>query len=120
MTLGQAIVFAGSMAFWAALPGPRPGSRRLAHAWRRPQSRARGDRRIGRCRHDLPCGCRSRADRPRHGIGPLFRLVKYAAAAYLIWRGWRLLAGRESVVGAVPGTPGTSWRDMGFGVLITL
>jgi threonine/homoserine/homoserine lactone efflux protein len=53
-------------------------------------------------------------------MGPIFQVVKYAGAAYLIWRGYRMLveAGdpatvQASVSGALP-------RDIGLGLLTTL
>ena len=52
-------------------------------------------------------------------MGPLFSLVKYAAAAYLIWRGYCLFMERTAPAeGARSNVAG--WRDIGFGALITL
>lgn len=53
-------------------------------------------------------------------MGPLFMIVKYAAAVYLIWLGikaWRH-AGEpvEMKIGAAAG----AWKDFGIGALVTL
>lgn len=53
-------------------------------------------------------------------MGPMFQVVKYAGAAYLIWRGYRALVGADdpAVVQAEAG--GALLRDVGLGLLATL
>ena len=53
-------------------------------------------------------------------MGPMFQVVKYAGAAYLIWRGYRALVGADdpAVVQAEGG--GALLRDIGLGLLATL
>ncbi len=50
-------------------------------------------------------------------MGPRFLLVKYAGAAYLIWRGVQAFTGGEK---ASAGAGGAFWRDVGLGLLATL
>lgn len=53
-------------------------------------------------------------------MGPMFQVVKYVCAAYLIWRGYRALveADDPAVVQAEAG--GALLRDIGLGLLATL
>lgn len=51
---------------------------------------------------------------------PLFQIVKYAGAAYLIWRGYRAIVDAGDPVALAAGASGVLWRDMGFGLLATL
>ena len=53
-------------------------------------------------------------------MGPLFAVVKYAGAAYLVWQGYRLIVAGNRPVTVEARTGGTWWRDMVLGLLITL
>jgi len=52
-------------------------------------------------------------------MGPMFQVVKYAGAAYLIWRGYRVLVGADDAV-VQADTSGAVIRDIGLGLLATL
>ncbi len=120
MTLENAAAFAIAMFLWAVLPGPG-----LAAV----VSRALG------------CGPKAGfaviaglivADVIFMGIaivgllaiattmGPLFQFVKYAGAAYLVWRGYRAFVGAERPVLVGARASGELWRDLGLGLLVTL
>jgi threonine/homoserine/homoserine lactone efflux protein len=54
-------------------------------------------------------------------MGPIFEVVKYAGAAYLVWLGWRALTAPAvplQVDAAAERLP--LWRDIGLGLLVTL
>jgi threonine/homoserine/homoserine lactone efflux protein len=53
-------------------------------------------------------------------MGPMFQVVKYAGAAYLIWRGYRAFVGADTSNAVEAGAGGAVWRDMGLGLLATL
>ena len=53
-------------------------------------------------------------------MGPMFLVVKYAGAAYLIWRGYRLIVAKDSVVDVETARRGGLWQDIGLGLLATL
>ncbi len=53
-------------------------------------------------------------------MGPLFEVVKYAGAAYLIWRGYRAIIGKEGAYAVGTQTRGVLWRDLAMGMLATL
>lgn len=53
-------------------------------------------------------------------MGPLFEVVKYAGAAYLIWRGYRAIVGKEAAYAVGARSRGTVWRDLAMGMLATL
>ena len=120
MTLEQLITFAVGMALWAALPGPG-----LALV----VSRALG---AGRKAGFAVITGLVLADMLFLGIafvgllalaatmGPMFQVVKYAAAAYLIWRGIRLLVAPDDAVTVEAERHGNLWRDAGLGLLATL
>ena len=120
MTMGQAIVFAGAMALWAAIPGPGLAavvSRTLGSGPRAGFAVIAGLVVADAIYMAVAvAGLVSIAT----AMGPLFGIVKYAAAAYLIWRGCRLFLGKGAPVGVAMGATGTGWRDIGFGALITL
>ncbi len=53
-------------------------------------------------------------------MGPLFQFVKYAGAAYLVWRGYRAIVGAERPMTVEVPASGVLWRDIGLGLLVTL
>lgn len=53
-------------------------------------------------------------------MGPMFQAVKYAGAAYLIWRGYRAIVGADRSMTVRAGAGGALWRDMALGLLATL
>ncbi len=53
-------------------------------------------------------------------MGPLFEIVKYAGAAYLIWRGYRAITGKEGTVAVQARGSSALWRDIALGLLATL
>ncbi|MEM7121044.1 MAG: LysE family translocator [Pseudomonadota bacterium] len=53
-------------------------------------------------------------------LGPLFDIVKYAGAAYLMWRGYRAIVGKDGAFSVGVYARGTLWRDMAMGMLATL
>lgn len=120
MSFEQLITFAAGMALWAALPGPG-----LALV----VSRALG---AGRKAGFAVIAGLVLADIPFLGIafvgllalaaamGPMFQVVKYAAAAYLIWRGVRLILAPDDAVTAEAERHGNLWQDAGLGLLATL
>lgn len=120
MTTEQILAFAMAMAFWTALPGPG-----LAIV----VSRALGSGQ--RAGFAVIAGL-VLADVIFLGIafvgllaiaaalGPLFLIVKYVGAAYLIWRGYRLLVAPDSTEPVTTGSFGGLWRDVGIGLLATL
>ncbi len=52
--------------------------------------------------------------------GPMFLVVKYAGAAYLIWRGYRLIVAKDSVVDVETARRSGLWQDIGLGLFATL
>jgi threonine/homoserine/homoserine lactone efflux protein len=53
-------------------------------------------------------------------MGPLFQVVKYAGAAYLIWLGYRAFRAASKPI-EIQVRRGTAlWRDVGIGLLVTL
>jgi len=120
MTLEYAVAFAIGMLLWTALPGPG-----LAVV----VSRALGSG--PRAGFAVVTGLVI-ADLLFLGIafvgllaiattmGPMFQLVKYAAAAYLIWRGYREIVGTEGRMAVQAGAGGALWRDAGLGLLASL
>lgn len=53
-------------------------------------------------------------------MGPMFQIVKYAGAAYLIWRGYRALVGAGDPAVMQAEASGALLRDIGLGLLATL
>lgn len=53
-------------------------------------------------------------------LGPMFQVVKYAGAVYLIWLGFKTLqsAIRPIEIGAQPA--GALWKDVALGLIVTL
>lgn len=120
MTLEQTIAFAAGMVFWTALPGPG-----LAIV----VSRALGAGRkagfaviTGLVLADIVflgiafVGLLAMAA----ALGPMFQIVKYIGAAYLIWRGYRLIVAPDSSVAVQTERHGDVWKDVGLGLLATL
>ena len=120
MTLEYAVAFAVAMFLWAILPGPG-----LAAV----VSRALGS---GPKAGIAVIAGLIVADVIFMGIaivgllaiattmGPLFQFVKYAGAAYLVWRGYRAFVGAERPVTVEARASGVLWRDLGLGLLVTL
>ena len=46
-------------------------------------------------------------------MGPMFQIVKYAGAAYLIWRGYRAFIGTDHCVAVQAEANGILWQDVG-------
>lgn len=120
MTLEYALAFAIAMGFWTALPGPGLAvvvSRTLAAG-----PRAGWAVITGLVLADLIflaiafVGLMAIANT----MGPVFEAVKYAGAAYLVWRGWRMIAGAEADVAAPAGGGGARWQDVTIGLVTTL
>lgn len=53
-------------------------------------------------------------------MGPMFLAVKYAGAAYLIWRGYRLIVAKDSVVDVETARRGGLWQDISLGLFAIL
>ena len=53
-------------------------------------------------------------------MGPMFQVVKYAGAAYLIWRGYRALVAADDPAVVQAAASGALLRDIGLGLLATL
>jgi len=120
MTLEHILAFAVGMILWTALPGPG-----LAIV----VSRALGS---GRKAGFAVIAGLVLADVLFLGIafigllaiaaamGPMFQIMKYAGAAYLIWRGYRLLVATDNSVIVETEQRGGLWQDVGLGLLATL
>lgn len=120
MTLEQLVAFSIGMMLWTALPGPG-----LAIVL----SRALGSGRkagfavvIGLTLADILflgiafIGLLAIAA----AMGPMFQLVKYAGAAYLIWRGYRLIVASDDATALNAERRDGLWQDVGLGLLATL
>lgn len=53
-------------------------------------------------------------------LGPLFQIVKYAGAAYLIWLGVQAFRHADRAVALEAAAAGAPWRDAAIGLLVTL
>jgi threonine/homoserine/homoserine lactone efflux protein len=54
-------------------------------------------------------------------LGPLFQVVKYAGAAYLIWLGIQaIIASNAPVKISASSAPAALWRDVALGLMVTL
>jgi len=120
MHLSQILAFAGAMIFWTSLPGPGLAavlSRTLG-------SGPRGGLAVtaGLALADalyLVVAVAGLVAVAKF-MAPMLTIAKYAAAAYLIWQGVRILAAGDPAARG-PGRPiGVSWKDIGYGSLVTL
>lgn len=53
-------------------------------------------------------------------LGPLFQIVKYAGAAYLVWLGWRAFRSKGATLVVAPRGGEGLFKDIGLGFLVTL
>jgi threonine/homoserine/homoserine lactone efflux protein len=53
-------------------------------------------------------------------MGPLFQVVKYAGAAYLVWLGVQGVRSAGSPFAVDAQTSGALWKDLALGLLVTL
>lgn len=53
-------------------------------------------------------------------LGPLFQIVKYAGAAYLVWLGWRAFRSKGAKLVVAPRGGKGPLKDIGLGFLVTL
>ena len=53
-------------------------------------------------------------------LGPMFQVVKFVGAAYLIWQGFRVIKGAKEPLTVHAISSGTFLRDIGVGLLVTL
>jgi threonine/homoserine/homoserine lactone efflux protein len=53
-------------------------------------------------------------------MGPMFQIVRYAGAAYLVWRGYRAIVGAENPMAVETAAGDALWRDACLGLLATL
>jgi threonine/homoserine/homoserine lactone efflux protein len=53
-------------------------------------------------------------------LGPLFQIVKYAGAAYLVWLGYRAFRGSAKPLVVTPRSGKGLIKDIGLGFLVTL
>lgn len=120
MTFEHMAAFAAGMIFWAALPGPG-----LAIVISRALGSGRGAGFAviaGLVLADILflaiafIGLLAIAA----ALGPMFLIVKYAGAAYLIWRGYRLLVASGGPVAVETQPRGALWQDVGLGLVATL
>ena len=52
-------------------------------------------------------------------LGPVFQIIKYAGAAYLLWLGLRMVRGSGSSIKVVPRSGRGLLKDVGLGLLVT-
>lgn len=52
-------------------------------------------------------------------LGPLFQVVKYAGAAYLLWLGYRAFRGADTPMPIAPRSGRGPAKDLGLGMLVT-
>lgn len=53
-------------------------------------------------------------------LGPLFQVIKYAGALYLLWLGWRAFRSKGAAITVAPRRGHGVLRDVGLGFLVTL
>ena len=53
-------------------------------------------------------------------MGPMFQVVKYAGAAYLIWIGIKAVRAAGAPIDVKPQSSGTLAKDLGLGLVVTL
>jgi len=120
MTIGSAVAFAIGMFLWTSLPGPGLAvvvSRALSSG-----SNAGFAVVTGLVLADLVflgiafIGLLAIATT----MGPMFQFVKYAGAAYLIWRGYRAFVGAQNSIAVQATASGALWRDISLGLLATI
>jgi len=120
MHLSQVLAFAGAMIFWTSLPGPGLAavlSRTLVAGPRAGLAVTAGLALADALYLVIAvAGLIAIAK----FMAPMLTVVKYAAAAYLIWQGVRLFAASDPTVRSVGRPIRVSWKDIGYGSLITL
>lgn len=52
-------------------------------------------------------------------LGPLFQIVKYCGAAYLLWLAWRMFRGSGTAITVAPRSGRGALKDVGLGMLVT-
>ncbi len=53
-------------------------------------------------------------------LGPLFQVIKYAGALYLLWLGWRAFRSKGAAITVAPRRGHGILKDIGLGFLVTL
>ena len=53
-------------------------------------------------------------------LGPLFQVIKYAGALYLLWLGWRAFRSKGAALTVTPRRGNGFLKDVGLGFLVTL
>ncbi len=53
-------------------------------------------------------------------MGPMFQIVKYAGATYLVWLGIQAIRAASNPIHLVPQVSTTLWKDVGLGLIVTL
>ena len=53
-------------------------------------------------------------------LGPLFQVIKYAGALYLLWLGWRAFRSKGAAITVAPRRGKGVLKDIGLGFLVTL
>ncbi len=53
-------------------------------------------------------------------LGPLFQIVKYGAALYLVWLGYQTFISAGKTVSITPATASSYAKDIGLGAVVTL
>ncbi len=53
-------------------------------------------------------------------MGPLFQVLKYAGAAYLLWLGYQAIMSSSKPVVIASQRAGALWREVGVGLVVTL
>jgi threonine/homoserine/homoserine lactone efflux protein len=120
MHASQILAFAGAMIFWTSLPGPGLAavlSRTLGAGPRAGLAVTAGLALADALYLVIAvAGLVAIAK----FMAPMLTIVKYAAAAYLIWQGVRLFAAGDPAARGADGRVGVRWTDVGYGSLITL
>jgi threonine/homoserine/homoserine lactone efflux protein len=53
-------------------------------------------------------------------MGPMFQVVKYAGAAYLVWLGVQAVRSAGARIDVAADRSGALWKDLGLGLVVTL